>query len=327
MRTLIKLHLLFVFIIGFGLTSTTVSAENIYKTITAEKCDSLINANVTNPNFVILDVRTYGEWINDHLEGSINRSTRDADFKEQLDALPKHKIFLIHCLSGGRSAGAFIKMQDLEFAEVYEMQGGISSWKSKGFPTTSELAPKLMLVSYTDSLEHLTGTDTINITITNSANDILTFSAATFDDFHLITNNFDYDKTLAGAEDYTFSIFHSPGYSEDDSTKVFIESNGGELEINIVFKDGVILNIDSEFKKDELVIYPNPAKNSLFIKNSSFLNIEEVLFINLNGQVVLRENYFSINNGINISGLKNGIYFIRIKTGDRFVSRKVVVKR
>jgi len=318
--------LLFVCIIGFGLTSTSISAENIYKTITAEKCDSLINANETNPNFIILDVRTYGEWINDHLEGSINRSTRDADFQQQLEALPKHKIFLLHCQSGGRSAGAFTKMQSLEFAEVYEMQGGIGSWKSKGFPTTSELAPKLMLVSYTDSLKHLTGTDTINITITNRANDILTFSSATFDDFHVITNNFDYDKTLAGAEDYTFSIFHSLGYSEDDSTKVFIKSNGGELKINIVFKDGVIQNIDSEFQRDELVIYPNPASNNLFIKSNSFLNVKEVSFINLNGQVVLQDDRFSVYEGIDISSLRNGIYFVRIKTGDSFVLHKVVVK-
>ena len=117
MKTLIKLHLLFVWIIGFGLTSTTISAENIYKKLTVEKCDSLINANETNPNFVILDVRTYGKWVNDHLEGSINRSTRDADFQQQLDALPKHKIFLLHCQSGGRSTGAFIKMQSVESVE------------------------------------------------------------------------------------------------------------------------------------------------------------------------------------------------------------------
>jgi len=325
--TIIKLRLLLVCIISFGLTTTIVSAENIYKKLTVEKCDSLINANETNPNFVILDVRTYGEWINSHLKGSINRSTRDADFQQQLDALPKHKIFLLHCQSGGRSAGAFAKMQTLKFAEVYEMQGGIGSWKSKGFPTTSELAPKLMLVSYTDSLKNSTGTDTINITITNRANDILTFTSATFKDLHVITNNFDSEQTLAGAEDYTFSIFHSPGYSEDDSTKVFIKSNGGELKINIVFKDGVIQNIDSELHRDELIIYPNPAKYSLFIKNSSVLEIEEVSFINLNGQVVLREIYFSVNNGINISGLKNGIYFVRIKTsGGSFISRKVVVK-
>ncbi len=326
MKTIIKQRLLFVSLICIGLISN-ISAENIYKQLTVEKCDSLINANVTNPNFIILDVRTYGEWISGHIEGSVNRSTGDSDFQQQLEVLPRHKIFLLHCQSGGRSAGAFIKMKNLKFAEVYEMQGGIGSWKSKGYPTTTNHKPKLMLVSHTDSLKSTTGTDTINITITNRANDILAFSSVTFSDFHVITNNFDNLKTLAGAEDYTFSIYHTPGYSEDDSTRVFIESNGGELEINTVFKDGIIQNIDSEFQEYELVVYPNPAKNSLFIKNSSLLNIEEVSLVNINGQVVLHNNDFSIYNGIDISELKNGIYFVRVKTEEQMFTNKFVVKK
>ena len=51
MKTLIKFHLLFVCIIGFGLTNTNISVENIYKKLTSEKYDNLINANETNPNF------------------------------------------------------------------------------------------------------------------------------------------------------------------------------------------------------------------------------------------------------------------------------------
>ena len=52
------------------LLSTTASAnknktaENIYGRLTATQCDSLIKANETNPNFVILDVRTPFEWSN-----------------------------------------------------------------------------------------------------------------------------------------------------------------------------------------------------------------------------------------------------------------------
>ncbi len=323
----IKLRLLIFCIVTVLLTSTTISAENIYKILTVDRCDSLIKANATNPNFVILDVRTHTEWVNDHLQGSINRSTRDSEFDDQLNALPKHKIFLIHCQSGGRSAGAFTTMQNLEFAEVYEMQGGIGSWKGNGFPTTSVLAPKLMLVSYTDSLENSTNSDTINITITNRANEILTFTSITFNDFHVITNNFDINKTIGGADDYTFSIFHSPGYSEDDSTNIFIESNGGELELNIVFKDGVIQTIDSDFLKNKLVVYPNPAKNNLYVKNSSLLNIEEVSVINLKGQIIFQNNYYSMYNGIDISGLKSGIYFVRIKTENELFSEKVIIRQ
>lgn len=322
-----KYILAFIFILTITFSYSVSNSQNIYKKIAVSKCDSLIKANTDNPNFVILDVRTHGEWVGDHLEGSINRSTRDSDFDQQLDALPKHKIFLMHCQSGGRSASAFTKMKNLGFSEVYEMQGGMSAWKSSSLPTTSLHAPKLMLVAYTDSLKYLYGADTINVTITNRENDLLTFSSATISDFHEITNNFNTEKTLSGAEDYTFSIYHDPAYSDDDSTTIFIESNGGELEVNIVFKNGVIQNIESEFNENILVLYPNPARNNLYLKSNSIFDIKEISLINLGGQIVLIETEISASNGIDISGLPNGIYVARIATTTKTFSKKIVIKQ
>jgi len=303
----------------------SVLAENVYKKISVASCDSLIGANASNPNFVILDVRTHGEWVNNHLEGSINRSTGDSDFDQKLAALPKHKIFLIHCQSGGRSAGAFAKMKTLEFAEVYEMEGGIGRWQTNGFSTTSVHAPKLMLVSYTKNLNNFPESDTINITITNHANDVLKLSAAYFNDVHEISNTFDETVQLEGSDDYTFSIFHTPAYYNDDTTNVTIESNGGNIEINIIFENGVIQSIDSEIP-NEFTIYPNPATNVLFVKGISEQSIEEFLIFNMAGQVVLHEKYFSGSNGINISGLRNGVYFIQIKIGNSFISKKIIIQ-
>jgi rhodanese-related sulfurtransferase len=321
-----KRAITFLFLFVFLFSTTEALTENIYKKITVTKCDSLIKANENNPNFVILDVRTYGEWVNDHLAGSINRSTGNSNFEQQLDVLPKHKIFLIHCQSGGRSAGAFSKMQALNFSEVYEMQGGIGTWKSNGYPTTSELAPKLMLVSYTDVLENSSGTDTINITITNRANEILTFSSATFYDIHEIESNFNESIQLAGAEDYTFSVYHTPSYFELDTTRITLKSNGGELELNIVLKDGTIQNIESEFQ-NELVLYPNPAKDNLFVKSNFSENFDEVSIISLNGRTVLQENYFSTSSALNISHLQTGIYIVQIKTTDETILKKIIVSR
>ena len=133
LKVIYRLLFILVLITSFNfLFAGYASAENIYGRLTAFQCDSLIKANETNPNFVILDVRTSGEWNGYHIMGSINRSTGLADFTTQLDALPKQKIFLLHCQSGGRSAGAFQKMKDFQFAEVYEMIGGINSWNAAG---------------------------------------------------------------------------------------------------------------------------------------------------------------------------------------------------
>lgn len=161
-------------------------------------------------------------------------------------------------------------MKDLGFAEVYEMIGGISAWRSAGLPTTTITEPKLMLVSYNEIVGE--NADTLKITLTNRANGELTFGAVSFTDEHPISDNFNTEDTLAGAEDYTFSIVHSPGYSGNDSTDVKIESNGGDLELNIVFKNGILQGI-TEQKQLELAFYPNPAnkirQSGYFEKNGS----------------------------------------------------------
>lgn len=323
-NSLFTFTLSLIFLPFLSLSVISNNTETIYKQLTALQCDSLIKANETNPNFVILDVRTPTEWNSGHLLGSINRSTYLNDFEAQLDALPKHKLFLLHCQSGGRSASTFTKIQNLGFSEVYEMKGGLNAWNIAGLPKTTTSEPKLMLVS---SNEILTGgiSDTVKITVTNRANGNLTLGTVSFTNIHEITNDFNAGSELAGAEDYTFSVIHTPGYSDDDTTKITIESNGGKIEINIVFKNGVIQSIDPEFQ-NELVIYPNPARNNIYFKNSSILQIEEVSFFNLNGQMVLKGNNFLASNGIHISNLKSGVYFVLIKTKKQVFSKKLIIK-
>ena len=182
---------------------------NIYKTISAIACDSLMKANLKNPDFVILDVRTPDVWKADHLQGSICRNYYDADFSAQLNALPKHKIFLLHCQSGSRSAASFNIMKNLNFAAVYEMAGGINSWKFSGLPTTSVLAPRLMLVSKggnKNGTVQYSIPDTLMITITNRANDTLRFSSMELPAGNEFVTNFDLKRKLTGAQDYSFQM-------------------------------------------------------------------------------------------------------------------------
>jgi rhodanese-related sulfurtransferase len=300
-------------------------SENIYKRISALQCDSLIKANETNPNFVVLDVRSPGEWENYHILGSINRSTGLTDFTAQLSALPKHKIFILHCQSGGRSAGAFAKMKEIGFAEVYEMIGGINSWNSSGLPTTKITKPKLMLVSDKE-ITRGDYADTVKVTVTNRANGVLNFGTVSFSDLHHIENNFNKEIAIEGAQDYTFSIVHSPGYSGDEATKISIESNGGKLDLNIEFENGTIVGIEEQ----QIVafnVYPNPANQNLYFKLGGLSTFDEISVLNIAGQEVLRETEDSISNGLNISNLRNGIYFVRLKTDDQIISRKFIVKR
>ena len=301
------------------------TAENIYKRITAIQCDSLIKANAANPNFVILDVRTPSEYSGSHLMDAINRSTGLTDFDAQLAALPKQKRFLLHCQSGGRSAGAFAKMKNLGYAEVYEMIGGLIAWNSAKLPTTTLTGPKLMLVSKSNVISG-NNTDTIKITITNRANEKLTFTSVSVSDLHPVNHNFNNSIAIEGSYDYTFSIFHSPKYIGTDSTKVKLASNGGNLEISILFKNGVVTEIDEQ-QITELNVYPNPATAKFFLEGFGVQEFKEISIISLTGKLALTIYNVHGLDGIDISALQNGIYIVRIKTEKQTVSKKLVIKK
>ncbi len=319
MKLFIYPLLLFFVLVNSGLASS----QNVYKQLYPLKCDSLIKANSANPNFVILDVRRDSEWRNEHLEGSINRSTGDSDFQQRLALLPKHKIFLLHCQSGGRSAGAFAKMKELEFAEVYEMIGGINGWNSNNLPTTSVLAPKLMLVSQQGTEGE--NADTIQVTITNRANDLLTFNSIVIDDAHAITHNFNNEISIAGAEDYTFSIYHMPGYSDDDTTQINLDSNGGTLDLKVMVEKDASTGVH-EFAGSDFGLYPNPANNRIFVKGIPENIRMDIKVYNLNGQIAFEKtNHFS-GEAINVSRINEGVHVLFIETAIATYSQKLFIK-
>jgi len=119
----------------------------IFENITVQEAKQLIADQQGNEAFTVLDVRTPGEYNADHLANAYQRNFYDMDFSEQLDALNKNRIYLIYCQSGNRSGQAFTIMQTLGFTEVYNMLGGISSWKADGCSVTTELPSETDLTS------------------------------------------------------------------------------------------------------------------------------------------------------------------------------------
>ncbi len=83
----------------------------------------------------------------------------------------------------------------------------------------------------------------------------------------------------------------------------------------------VIPDAVPEYSK-EAKVYPNPAKNILHVEGAGLTEIE---VFNIMGQSVLNvnENYETIN----IGHLKNGIYFIRIKTTEGEKTVKLVIEK
>ena len=99
--------------------------------LTAKK---IIDENKNNNDFVILDVRTPEEFNSGRIENSENINFYSSDFKEQLSKLDKNKVYLVYCRSGSRSAKAVKIMEELGFKKVYNVEGGIISWKKNNLP-------------------------------------------------------------------------------------------------------------------------------------------------------------------------------------------------
>jgi len=84
----------------------------------------------------ILDLRTPEEFASGHIEGATMIDFYAPDFRDRLEELDPTQPYLIYCRSGNRSSQTRAILEDLEFADVADVDGGIVAWQSQGLPLT-----------------------------------------------------------------------------------------------------------------------------------------------------------------------------------------------
>lgn len=137
-RTKWSFLFLITFVIG-GLVSSACQSENSNKSdqvsddILAKDAFQMIQENINNEDFIVLDTRTPSEYNRGHLENSLFVDYSSSSFKSEIEALDKNKKYLIYCHSGGRSKTTLILMKKLGFKEAYNMIGGIVAWSKAGY--------------------------------------------------------------------------------------------------------------------------------------------------------------------------------------------------
>jgi rhodanese-related sulfurtransferase len=94
----------------------------------------LIEQNRGAQDFLILDVRTPGEFRRGHIEGAVLMNYHDPDFAERFAALDRNLTILTYCHVGSRSSGVLALADELGFKRVFDLRGGIVAWKSGGLP-------------------------------------------------------------------------------------------------------------------------------------------------------------------------------------------------
>jgi len=126
MKYLLGLALMTSIIIGCAGQNGGSSDGITYKNIDVAGAKTAI---VSNPNLVILDVRTPAETAEGMIPNAIEIDYKSSDFESKIAALDKNKSYLVYCRSGGRSVGASKKMIKAGFKDVTNMKGGYSAWK------------------------------------------------------------------------------------------------------------------------------------------------------------------------------------------------------
>lgn len=88
----------------------------------------------SQPETIVLDIRTAGEYARSHIKGAINIEYDSMQFPDNLRSLDKAKPYLIYCRSGARSTRSLAIFKQEGFTNIIHMDGGLITWNASGLP-------------------------------------------------------------------------------------------------------------------------------------------------------------------------------------------------
>ncbi len=112
-------------------------------------------------------------------------------------------------------------------------------------------------------------------------------------------------------------------------------ANGNNLYIdNINVTAAVTTGIEEAGRINTINVYPNPITNNATIDFNLVKDADNVsiLLVNELGQEVLNKNLGHLSSGeqnynLNVSALNNGLYLLKIKTGENIITKKVFIDK
>ena len=128
----------------------------------------------------------------------------------------------------------------------------------------------------------------------------------------------------------TYKIKVKPGFAIGDiipnTASIYFDSNAAVVT-NTFNTEFVAALAVSNFESSNLVVFPNPAKNSVQINlQNTSETIDSILVADVLGKTIRRINNVSSNqNSIDVSNLSQGVYFITITTENNLKQVKKLV--
>jgi len=88
----------------------------------------------TNPDVLVVDVRTPAEFESAHIDGAINLPLDQVDAHLQRIVADAGGRMLLICQSGNRAERARTTLNDAGLADVVVLDGGMNTWIATGAP-------------------------------------------------------------------------------------------------------------------------------------------------------------------------------------------------
>jgi photosystem II stability/assembly factor-like uncharacterized protein len=133
-------------------------------------------------------------------------------------------------------------------------------------------------------------------------------------------------KTINGGDDwieqplgylyYLNDVFFADantGYAAGNNGTIFKTTNGG-------------ISSAQEIGKESFKIYPNPVTEQLTIETVQMKNENILTISNIRGQELIRHQINDCKIQINIGNLTSGIYFVKLITDEKVITRKIIKK-
>lgn len=121
-----------------GLLFTSCQTNQVENVTTTEEVQQIISSlnnvkqiDFTNPNNVLIDVRTSEEYAEGHVPGAINLNVKDDNFGKKVSELDSTKNYYIYCRSGVRAKSAEAIMLENNLKKVHTFQDGMLTYEGE----------------------------------------------------------------------------------------------------------------------------------------------------------------------------------------------------
>jgi hypothetical protein len=105
-------------------------------------------------------------------------------------------------------------------------------------------------------------------------------------------------------------------------------SAGVDIDAIGVINDGILREGVDELAKQTIKVYPQPAKDRVVLELEQQGHYSsQIQIINLSGNLVYQDQMEQSKQIIDVSGLNEGIYLLKILSEDYFSSQKLIIKR